>query len=298
MPSIKHVAYKQWAGFVVRGGPPFDRPVKSDVHMHRAVWLASRVEGAAWGTVQSYDGCGISGGLLHHIAVNRDGTQGSLWRLVQRVFATAPDASATIRRMLLDRGWHLAPDASLRTGADHVVRGPLIVEEFAGPRGLCPPAGPIHDRARKWALAWHDMLAHPGTYAAQVESAISWMTGGQRDTERESYAAFLPQRQPPSDLARVRSDELPAALDLAMCVYHAFSVNAPSLAAQCLRAQRLDVDAETFARSLVRSLGSQHYGRWHDTADGANRYDATRIVAKNSGLWAPELVDAIAPRDL
>ena len=66
--SVRFVSYRdrdtdavKGMGFVVRGGPEV-QPPRVDKHMGRAFWLLSKLEAANWGTVQNYDGAGMSAG--------------------------------------------------------------------------------------------------------------------------------------------------------------------------------------------------------------------------------------------
>jgi hypothetical protein len=55
-----------------------------------------------------------------------------------------------------------------------------------------------------------------------------------------------------------------------------------------------------FARELILGLGNTKFGRWDDDIRHG-RYQRTRRVAKESGLWPEELfvgADAIMPADL
>ena len=91
--SVRFVGYRDKKGFVVRGGPKVE-PSRTDRHMARSFYLVSQLEAANWGTVQNYDGAGMSAGPLHVIAVfPATGDQGPLWRMVRRIFDTSSTAS-------------------------------------------------------------------------------------------------------------------------------------------------------------------------------------------------------------
>jgi len=307
--DVRFVHFRSTAGFVVRGGRRFDKPLDVDLHMQRAAWLTAQTEAASWGTVQSYDGVGMSCGVIHMIAVNRghDGqpaTQGApFWRLVRACLDATADVGGL--QVLLDEiGWTLGPDgvvvgprtiAAAGGGAlGPVVTGEALRTELSGPKGVTPESGPKHERARDYAIACNALMRDPRTFRVQVDAAIRWLVLGHAAEERAMYGRFAQPAASTPDLATLRSDVLPPAADLAMCVYHSFSVNAPSealrQARQSLAFSTAHHDPIAVARSLCVALGTDHYARW------PTRYEHIRRVARGCGLWAPELVDRVMPR--
>lgn len=305
----KWVQFKKWSGIIVRGSELVEKPVPPGMHMDRAVWLTSRLEGAAWGTVQSYDGAGMSAGMLHNIAVQpASGEQGSLFQLLLRVFshldAIAPVVAQPLKTALADQGWYVAQDGVLRSSrTGGRIAGVLIRDVFAPPLGVVPKSGLQYREAVQWALLFHRLFAHKQSRKPQLDYAIKWLAGGQSKLELSVYrdATDDPALDSPIGLDFSSMDPR---VELAMCVYHSFSVNGPSPAARCLtqvfKKWKPSRDPEPFAKALVRRLGAYPYGRWRDQpGDGANRYDRTRRV-----IWsAPELFDShlanvLMPRDL
>ena len=87
-----------WSGPHVAGVTPFEAPLDPESHAQRAVWLSSQLEAPSWGSVQGYDGCGMSAGLLHNTAVLPNGgrpVQGRLWSLVDAMHKHPNAASAS-----------------------------------------------------------------------------------------------------------------------------------------------------------------------------------------------------------
>jgi len=138
------VQFKNFSGYLARGGPRIDQPVNPAMHVDRAVYLAGQLEAGSWGTVQSYDGCGMSGGILHNISVSpKDLSQGDFFSLLFTVSSRATQAFAPIAAEFTRLGWKLTSDGKLRiaaTGA--LVPGAAIRLEFSGViGGNVPKAG-------------------------------------------------------------------------------------------------------------------------------------------------------------
>jgi len=309
-PNIRWVQYKTWSGVSLRGAEPVGKPT-SGRHMDRAVWLTSQLEGPYYGTVQSYDGAGMSAGLLHNVAVLPSTMQqGSLFALLRRMADQAPNALgvAGLIGALANADLVLAEDGKLRereTGG--VATGEMIRDLFAPPKGKVPRRGEDFDTACFWAEAWNRAFSDPATFVAQGDYAVTWLCAGGRQTELEAYRLFT--RNPALDspicltVGQNGACALPEALDFAMCVYHSFSVNGPAPAEtalkQALATMKKKLDVIDFGKTLIRKLGTSGYGRWHDNPDDkGNRYDSTRLAAWRSGLWDQGLVRLLMPKDL
>lgn len=313
MSQIRWVQYNEWSGVMIRGDVPFVGPPDVSRHMHRAVWLTSQLEGAHWGTVQSYDGAGISAGLLHNVAVlPRSMSQGDLWAQLKMIFDAADArgnalrsaATNRLRDRLIDNRWAVREDGVLRNVDTGIaVKAVDIRNEIAPPGGKVPRKGPQFERASHWAQLFHDTFADPENRLAQVEFAVRWLARGQGELELTAYRMFGDVRL--DSAIGVLADALPPAVELAMCVYHSFSVNGPAPAANALRAALAaqdpkKPDPETFAKRLIRGLGKSTFGRWHDEPGdgGRSRYDKTRRAVWGSQLWQTALSKALMPRDL
>ncbi len=293
--SVKYTHYQDKAGFVVRGGPAVQPPTR-DLHMARAFYLVSQLEAANWGTVQNYDGAAMSAGPLHVIGVfPANDKQGPLWGMVRSVFeSSTTGAVLALRNKLASVGWTVGPDGVLRNSAGSVVPGNVIVEQLSGPGGVVPPSGPVYDRAEGWAIAFHRAFADPTSYPGQYEGTIDWLLTN-FDSEADAYRKYIPGA--PADNARLKEwlrtasmSDVGPYLDLAMSVYHAFSVNAPGKARQILEATLArNLDVRAFSKALINALGSSTYGNW------VVRGQRTMLVAARSGLWPPEVVKDIYP---
>jgi len=292
--SVKYTHYHDKAGFVVRGGPAVQRPVH-DLHMARTFYLVAELEAANWGTVQNYDGAAMSAGPLHVIGVYPStGKQGPLWGMVRRVFdASASSAVLDLKNKFAAIGWVLGSDGVLRT-AGTVVPGSTIVAQLSGPDGVVPPSGPIYDRARGWAIAFHRAFADPSSYSAQYEGTIDWLFAN-FDSEADAYRKYVPgltgsDAQIKQWLRTASMSQVGAYLDLAMSAYHAFSVNAPGKAKQILDAILLrNLDVRNFSKALVTALGNSSYGNW------VERGRRNMITVTRSGLWPPDVVKDVYP---
>lgn len=304
MTQPRWVRFSSFAGFMARGtGGAFEAPVEPLRHIDRAVWLAGQLEAPTWGTVQGYDGCGMSGGIIHHIAVGpRDLSQGSFFPLLRRVFdhldatSGAPVNKSRIELRLDALGYQLGRDGKIRTKAGELLPGRDVRGMLGARDGNTARKGADADKALWWTTECRDLLSHPSTRKPQSDYAALWLAQGNSSLELGVYRRF-------SRLVRldamldVEARSLPPEVDLAMCIYHAFSVNGPAPAAAVLKAVEAITDPMSFSKRLVRGLGKRQFGRWQDEpGDGGNRYDKTRRAALR--FWPKDLVAQIAPVDL
>ena len=294
-PSVRFVSFQGKRGFVVRGGPEV-QPTRQDSHMGRSFYLVSRLEAANWGTVQGYDGAGMSAGPLHVIAyLPASGSQGPLWRMVRKIFdvSSAP-AVAMLRRKLGSIGWSIDERGVVRDSSGNAVPGSAIREQLSAADGRVPESGPVHDRAKQWALLFHEAFADPSSYPAQYEGTVDWLTGN-FDTEADAYRKYVPGLTgSDADIKRwVRTANMAQVgpyLDLAMSIYHAFSANAPGKAKRVLQevlARNLNV--RDFAKALPKALETCGYGKWDI------RGRKTKSAVARSGLWPEEVVEYVYP---
>jgi len=283
------------------------------MHIHRAFWLTCKVEtGAKFGMVQAYDGCGMTAGLDQHIAVyprelsrpddgNALDDQGTLWKLLRRMEmvnlmdtgTSAFDPREALWYALAERGWYLAQDGILRW-FEHgeAVKGRAIRETFTPHNGTVQTVEQRKQSAG-WALLFHDVFDHPALRRAQIEYGLEHLV--KRSKRRRAGYPY------PKDITAVRASiDLGSKTDLALCMYHANSVNAPAIANKALHICLSSTTKSGFARDLIYTLGTSKYGRWDDDILGG-RYQRLRTAAKNSGLWPKELFvgkNAIMPKDL
>lgn len=304
MTNVLWRQYKDYSGCLIRGVQPIV-PQDPSKHLSCAAWLTSEAEGPAYGFVQSYDGAGISAGLLHNVLVlPKDLVPGDLGALVRRLLDAMPDTSydheaQALRVELANKGWVLALDGKFRTLEGKLVSGASLRNWAAPPDGRVPRAGTDWEQAKKVATLFHGLFSAYKGFKVQEDFAIAWLARGNRTAELEVYRAF--SGHPDLDsFVSLPTKAIPDAVHIAMSVYHSFSVNSPAVAARCLAtAWAADhVDPVAFSKALVRELGTHGRDVWHDQpGDGNNRYDRTRVA-----LWGhPDLFPGgqdIMPRDL
>lgn len=309
MPTALYRTYKEYAGFLVRGEVPVPVPDSSEPHVVRAAYLLSQMEAANYGTVQSYDGCGISAGPLHAIAFSpASKQQGALWPLIADIFAQVPKNSDPavdeLRQFLRSRGVNVTPLGRLV----YIENGKKVTGEdirshlFRSPFGFVPASGPAHEAAKQIVLTFHHAFSSSSTFNAQQQFTVKWLLRGNTNNESAAYSKYaaMPVQtvDMPNFLATATQTDLGVELDLAMCVYHAFTVNGPTPAAQCLMAAATAKTAVGFAKILIRKLGTHTYGRWADSDDNRNRYDKTRLAVMKLPYWDRELVSGLMPENL
>jgi hypothetical protein len=300
MPKTRWFQFHDYSGIAITGDEPvtcFNRAM----HMDRVVWLTAQLEAPKYGSVQGYDGAGISGGLLHNVAVlPKTMEQGDLWKLIRRVLdATARPARDVMLDLLAGAGWSITPDGVLRTASGLKVGGRAIRDVVSPLNGVVPKSGSNYDKALAWATALSDLFASgPEAHRAQTVFAAEWLARGKSSVELPVYQKFTGQPTLDSPIG-LASSALPPEVDLAMAVYHSFSVNAPTPAAKALEGLSLTLSPEVFARGLIRRLGKTPFGRWQDEpGDGNNRYDRTRMAVWKCDLWDSAMARRLMPKDL
>ena len=145
------------------------------------------------------------------------------------------------------------------------------------------------------------LFSNQATFAAQSDYAAAWLAAGNKASELHVYSDFLGRTL--DSVIGLQAASLPPEIDLAMCVYHAFSVNAPGIATKCLDSLMGKLPALTaagFAAALIKALGKKQYGNWLDApGDGSNRYDRTRrAVWARPDLWDAKIAKTLMPKDL
>lgn len=315
MTDTVHRTHKDHSGILIRGTERVSRKGLQTTHMGRVVYLVAQLESSKWGSVQSYDGAGISAGILHNTAILPNAKkQGSLWALLYHLQCAVSDSEALneiwnelVRHDMYVSGAPIHALCHWDTGLP--VHADDILDLLAPPGGKVPEEGPEWDQAVKWATLFHEAFADPSTFDAQFRFASDYLLSNRKGTPDRSELAWLYGGRNPETLltiSNLRAGSRTALThfeDLAIATYHAFSVNAPSRARKVLRQTRKeheDIDApfemhNLFYRNLVRNLGTNSYGNWKDDRRGHNRYDRTRRAALKSGMWDPDL---FGPRGL
>lgn len=302
--KVKWVKYNNYSGCVIRDNTTTYPNPNSIYLLDRAVYLTSLLEtGGKFGMVQSYDGAAMSAGLEHNVSVlPKTMDQGGLFPALNFIRMAVPESTCPPLVSLLgafkSAGWVLDATGALRasTGGQKV-SGQAIRNEFTPDNGVVPETGPKWEQAKRWALLYNALFNHPATFHTQIESAKRGLLLGNKAGEISAYKAICGVEYPGILMVDVN---LTPEQDLALCVYHSHSVNAPSIARSCLIESNPD-NTPAWPKRLIRILGTKAYGNWKDTTTGGSRYDRTRIYAKNSGMWAPELFsgnDAVMPENV
>lgn len=301
MPT-RWIQFGEYSGLLINDGILVEQShFDLTQHMHRAVWLTSQIEAPRFGLVQSYDGAGISGGLLHNVAVlPKSLEQGDLFQLVARMSHTATYPIVT--RFFGDLVMKITPDGKVRYGSGVEVPGMTLRNIVAPPGGKVPRKGADYDAALRAATVFNRLFADPTGFRAQIDFAVDWLARGKAVVEQAVYAKYV--NGYPGTPIGIPAGYLSPVFDLAMCVYHSFSVNAPTPAAIALTAALKTAalkagDLPTFSAGLIRKLGTTKFGRWTDEpGDGSNRYDRTRRAVWKSGIWPTDMVTKLMPKDL
>lgn len=308
----------KYAGFRIKGSIPMNKKNR-DSHIKRASWLTAMVESnGVFGSVMNFDGTGMTAGIHQAIAVypreliNPDGKakddQGPLWKLLNRLSDIVPGHK--IWRKIERAGWYIAQDNTLRfIDTGKYVDGFSIREEFNGSKdGVVPIRGKNRARAEHWMVLFHDLMSNEKTFLAQEkfgeEHFVKIATRrklrfsknfSDSTISNTIYCGF-------NHISNAYTDDnwFVFDIDLAMCMYWCYTVNAPSLAFKLL-CEVLDFEVgKDLAKRLIKKLGTSSYGRW-DSDIKNGRYQRTRKYAMRSGFWPRRLFvgkNAIMPADL
>lgn len=101
MSTPKRVKWKGQYGYVIRGTEPCV-PSKIDPGFSgRCLDVVAKLESANWGTCQNYDNCGMSAGILHHVArfPKNPSIKGPLHYLVKRLIGSGAAGFRCCRRL-------------------------------------------------------------------------------------------------------------------------------------------------------------------------------------------------------
>jgi len=330
--KLRRKTWREYAGCAIRGTVKIPTVnIESSTHLERAAWLTSMVEsGGVYGTVQNYDGAGMTAGVHQAIAVypkqlvEEDdipaNDQGPLWELLLRIQQAADghqDGGFTklvidFTEDLLEIGWYISPGAVLCYNATgEIVNGRHIRYQLSGDQdGHMPTKGPGRERAEWWLDGFHELFSHPATFKVQQEYGEEhFCKGAKRKFKGSSIAPLLNRTIQKAfygncDLSGVQLNDLGPSLDLALCMYWNYSVNAPSKAIRCITQtaeafySTQQPNPKEVAIDLVKRLGNNKYGRWDDDLVNG-RYQRTRKYAMK--VWPKKLFQgkgAVMPKDL
>lgn len=335
-PKVEWRKYGSYSGPLIRNNVVIPTPVppRNLFHIDRAYWLTTKVEtGGTFGTVQAYDGCGMTAGPDQHIAVypselahedfNASDDQGTLWPLVRRLETVAGsaaflDAVQVMTRKLDASNLYLGQDGvvryrapatlliagrSIAVAAGAVAHGAYIRNLLTPSNGVVPQTGPQWEQASSWALAFYRLFSLPDGYKAQVEFGKEDLIHRTKTLKVKNTILTIETGVYQQEITNTRLgfNGWIDAVDLAMAVYQSHSVNAPSIAATCLSnvcAGSKPVLNAAFATVLLQQLGRSTYGQWSFT-DPNGRYQRTRNAAMACGLWGTSLFEgpsAVMPK--
>jgi len=329
------ITFKKYSGFRINGTVPMGMP--GVTHVERAAWLTAQVEsGGKFGSVISYDGTCITASLHQAIAVYPaeidDGDltddQGPLWKVLNRIRMVAPQLPIFYE---LEAGlWKLGPDGVLRYANGKLVSGKELRSEFNGSEdGVTPQTGIDRDRSEYWVKIFHDTFSYEPTFACQVQlgeehivkraqrTPMRFLSGysGRKllanKTIQEIVYYYTPITAVVPGVKLADGTAFSMAMDLALSMFWSNTVNAPGQALKMLckayQKASFPLDETTggslivdLARRIIGLLGNTTYGRWDDDIPNG-RYQRTRTIAMNSGLWPQELFEgtnAIMPKNL
>lgn len=332
--KISHVTYKEFSGPKVTGSVPYTHS-RTAAHWERAFNVTTGVEsgfGAGFGSVNCYDGCGVTAGLHQAILTYpkalanenwmAEDDQGSLVQLL-RLFEFLPSFSEfeKLKYEFKLQGWYIAPDNKIRYSIGKAVQiGNKLVRVNPGDvvfgadlrntitpiAGKVPNSGPLWAQACQWATLFHNVFSNPVTFPVQIKFGIDHSIHLAK-TMKLNNGLSISQFVYGSSDAQEPFQDVPE-LDLAMMLFWCNGINAPAIAKKCLQ-QAVDQskfigyakgNKKEFGKVLLRILGTTKYGRWDNDIPGG-RYQRTRDIMMRLAcpLWKPEYFAALGvmPKD-
>lgn len=319
---MKTINFNKYSGFRIRGKEPIGG-VFSSSHLAFASRITSMVEsGGRYGTVISYDGTGMTAGIHQAIAVypkylyKGANSQGPLWKLLTRIMALNPSllALVNVQECLFEGGMTLASDGIVRhLGSGNAVSGEDIRSELGTPGGRVPDLSIKRARAVRYIHLFHDIFSDKRTFEIQqlfgeshfIKSAERHKMRfcAERRDQLKTIQSAIYGSLTGINIALLNIIDLSTELNLAMCFFWSYYVNAPSMAMKKLCQvydtfdKRDSTWGERFPAALVKKLGTCSYGRWDDDID-TGRYQRTRKEMQK--CWGEELFkgsEAIMPKD-
>lgn len=327
MAQVRYKTHKSYSGPIIYGSK-VEPDTQTDLHAKRAVIITEGVEtGYRVGSIMAADGTAMTCGRGQHILVyprelanedfNAKDDQGGLGQLLRRIEVEAPSPQLeALYEAFKDEGWYVATDGQLRwldlgrakvagRWVDHdagdIIHGAVLRDTITPVGGKVPKKGERWQQARRWALLFHEVFAEESSLDVQLDFEVEHLA--HRVGHRKF--AFHPNQRKETvsqvvyggrDVLELKvGRQITEELDLAMCVFHSHTVNAPSIAFRklrdVLRSTGYDPKVHagslgeiTFARRLLRALATAKYGRWNEDIEGG-RWDRTRSRARESGMW-------------
>jgi hypothetical protein len=295
--------FKNYSGFFHLGkkhcekdmAKPYREGDKITEHLERASWLTAQVESSGlFGTVNSYDGTGITAGIHQATAVfprsdlSKNASQGTLWKLLYNIMQIEECKEHELWREFYLANYEIGEFGIYNLDDGYLLNGYKIRHFFnKSAQGRTPESGTKYERSAKLVRLVSDLFSMEKTFQIQIQHGF------------EFFGKFLKSIN--GEYPYINGKYNISHVDLAMCTLLSHSVNAPSVARKMLR-QSFEIGANTsieWACNLVRLLGNNKYGRWDDDLPNG-RYQRTRLYAKRSGLWPESLFkdDGVMPKNI
>lgn len=322
---MKKITFNKYSGLRIKGTKQIE--FESHLHLDLASYITTQIEsGGVYGTVINYDGTGMTAGSHQAIAVYPRNahkgfkSQGPLWKLLSRIGSLDPTplALVDILDMMYDYGLILGEDGRVRYGDIGVYPTGLYLQEFFGtPKGKLVSKGEDRIRAEDLILAFHDLFSHPSTFKLQERWGLEhFVKASERTKLRFStrtkdltiqQAIYDPLTDSHVSLASIVGDDcIDSEVNLAMCMFWSYYVNAPGMALKklCQAVDAVDRRTSTWRydlpKMIVRKLGTSSYGRWDDDIDNGRYQRTRREMMKCSEVIFPKGLfrkDGIMPKD-
>jgi len=271
---------------------------------------------------------------------NAEDDQGGLGRLL-RMLEVSQEPPMHLQALFTQfevEGWYLAQDGFLRWreagsrfikgerikhSAGDIIHGAILRDRITPIHGKVKARTENWLIAKRWATLFHNVFADPKSIETQLFFEKKHLA--ERVASRKFLFRKQRRRMPVQDVVygdSISSLELPERaklcqnpvkcvtleLDLAMCVFHSHTVNAPSIAYRVMRdaigasgfivpGDRMKSNERIFAKTLLRMLATSNYGRWNQSIMNG-RWRRTRKLASHIGVWPEHYFtgsDAIMP---
>ena len=319
--KIQHKKIGKYQGPVIISTETFPQPIglKANNHVERAYWLTCEVEcGNKIGSVMMADGTGFTIGLDQHIAVypkqldkedfNAKNDQGSAWALLTAI-EKANGPVEYLWESFKQKGWYVSLDGKLRwlNSGQHKLQGKTMAH-FGGElvhgalirHAITPTNGVVQKTcerniADQWATMLYELTSDKNTWNAQHNFGILQLIN--RIKNRQIHFDLTDSWFTLQDLVYAKepvymtlSSSIGDELDLAMCVFHSYTVNAPSIAFRIMTNvfqsyNPKHAGRQRFAKNLLIAIKNQDYGNWKQ------RWKRTRQAAINTQWWPLWLFD-------
>lgn len=335
MVQVRHKTHKSYSGPIIYGKRVEPETCTKNHAQRAIIITEGVETGYRVGSIMAADGTAQTAGRGQHIMVyprelanedfNAKDDQGGLGLLLHRIERDAWHHAAKYRgptpfddlfNALNQEGWYLSSDGLFRwledgrakvkgRWMDHeagdIVYGAVLRDTITPVGGKVPKTGEKWQRARRWALLFHAVFADPRTFEVQFNFEVEHLVN--RVSLRKF--AFHENRRKETvsqvvyggaDITKLKAGrDITEELDLAMCIFHSHTVNAPSIAYRKLRdvlkstgyeprVHRNSLAEKTLARRLLRALAKAKYGRWNEDIEGG-RWERSRARARESRMW-------------